>query len=158
MRYMRRPMVIGESNPHANVQALSANVPGGTGDRLHKMLKLAVRDATVSDYHEVFDRRNLCGAVWRFEDAKDEASTLMYLLQSDRAPRTVVLLGNKVRRSFSVLSEAKGINPVVWGNTTFYSIPHPSGLNRWYNDFANRKVVGVLLGLLYETYREYERA
>jgi hypothetical protein len=52
--------------------------------------------------------------------------------------RTVVLIGKKVARAFSVEKTAPFEWIVVSGATMSWA-PNPSGMNHWWNDQANRK-------------------
>lgn len=49
--------------------------------------------------------------------------------------RTVVLLGRRVARAFHISAEY--FEAFGSYSATVYVVPHPSGINRWYNDAAN---------------------
>ncbi len=50
--------------------------------------------------------------------------------------RFVVLLGLRVGRAFG-LTAATYFERVQFGRATVVVVPHPSGVNRWYNSAAN---------------------
>jgi len=88
--------------------------------------------ASKQDYVRAFDRRNLCD------------------LDAFMVPpgSTVVLLGEDVRRWFGLPKIL--IHPQVRDGVTYRQVPHPSGLCRFYNHPAQRELVALLLGQLYE--------
>ena len=110
-------------------------------------------DADVPRFLAGFERKNLLlawpghagkGSAWPITAARKAASTLLPRL----AGRTAILLGKRVARAFGmarlgyftlapIRCGAAGIMP-VW----VVIVPHPSGINRWWNDPANRKKAG----------------
>lgn len=124
-----KPVLIGISNPHP-VEALSPSIAGTTGWRLWKMLNDQVPWVTQQDYMRAFERQN-------FRDG-------YYLLPRKR---TVVLLGDEVRRAYGF--PRLFLHPIAWGDSLVRQIPHPSGRNPFYNDPAARALVGQLLADLY---------
>ena len=65
----------------------------------------------------------------------------------------LVLLGHAVASSF----DAGWMSPLVfeklwveWAKVDAVLVPHPSGLNRWWNDVENRQLAGVLLRSIVE--------
>ena len=61
--------------------------------------------------------------------------------------RTVVLAGLNVAKAFGHVGRRF---LEVWrsGGATFALVPHPSGVNRWWNDPANKEAAAELLGRL----------
>jgi hypothetical protein len=57
--------------------------------------------------------------------------------------RVVLLLGHRVAAAFGV--RASYLTRVVVGGADVFVLPHPSGVNRWYNDAANVARLGRLL-------------
>lgn len=118
---------------------------------------------TPQEYLELFDRYNLLskypgkkgrGDLWLASEAKYAAGALLPLLHE----RQVVMLGRNVANAFGIQN---GYPYLVWNKMDFYGIPryitsapplelgpdlytmtvmvlpHPSGVNRWYNDPVN---------------------
>ena len=106
---------------------------GATGHRLAALLGL-----TPDDFLERTCRINLfseyMGATWY---AKKAAANALQLVASGLLRgRRVVLLGQKVWAAFDY-PDALPFTCVGRESTMFFYLPHPSGLNRWYNDHAN---------------------
>jgi hypothetical protein len=89
-----------------------------------------------------FDRDNvLRQKEWRREDARAKCKAVRKRLEG----RTVVVLGNEVWH-------ALGLPKAVWfgsamtaDGTTWYRVPHPSGLNQKYNDEKNVARMRILM-------------
>lgn len=141
-------MIVGESFHVSGQDPINARVAGSTGWRLWRMALLHT-PLTEDDYHEVFDRRNLCGTRWDDGVARREAGVIH---EFSEPGQLIVVLGRKVQESFGHPS----VTPLVVDEVTYYMIPHPSGLNRWYNDPSNRSTVGKLIAELYLKYRRSE--
>lgn len=151
-----RPIIVGMNNPRslAPEHVLYPWPPGCAGHRLWQMFYDAC-GATMSQYRDAFERRNLMVGPWLAQVARVAASSMLPGL----AGRDVVLLGEEVRRAFGVVprlpwprdlqsswdwSPAPGeVEP-----TRFYVLPHPSGRNLLYNDPAVRREVGTVLAHL----------
>ena len=98
--------------------------------------------ATQYDYLQAFHRYNLCPiSEWHTETARGN----WQLMEQDLLEKfdTVVLLGTAVRRAAGLLL------PALYVSRTVIAIPHPSGMNRWYNDERKRQMVEVILEELY---------
>lgn len=106
----------------------------GSGLRLARLFCL-----DSDDYLELVERRNLLpgSMAWNPIAARTAART-MKLYNCD-----VVCLGSRVARAFGLKAEWLIAQPMQ--RAVFYVIPHPSGRNRWYNDFDNRSAVRRLL-------------
>jgi hypothetical protein len=138
-----KPVLIGTRNPHSSDprDALAPWPTGATGWRIWRMLN-ARTGATHQHYMDAFDRMNMADGhlMWRLNG--------FHAIPDQLAGMTVVCLGDEVRRYFSLpkclIHPIVGLNGVV-----FRQIPHPSGLNRWYNDPHNRAVVELMLEELY---------
>lgn len=143
-----RPLLIGMNNP---LSRDPEHAPEGcTGHRLWTMLHEAC-GASRAEYLRAFERRNvLSGRDWSLSAARAEAETLRPLL----AGRTVLLLGRGVPAALRYPET----EPLVWqtqGGLLYADdparwcyVPHPSGLNRWYNEPSNRAALGRLLAEL----------
>ena len=144
-------MLIGMNNPVSQLPGheLFPYPPGCTGHRLLEMLQGRVPDVTRRKYLDTFERRNLVvGRSYDKDVAKFSAASIYAEVWGSQ--RVVVLLGNDVRKAFGVPPLL--LHPQVIGGTTYRQVPHPSGLNRWYNEDKNREVVAVLLEELYNSY------
>lgn len=147
-----RPVIIGMNNPLSDDPraALWPDPPGCTGWRLWQMLHERT-GASQRDYLRAFERRNLLvGKHWDPVAARAASEGLWEALEG----RTVLLLGQDVRRVLWLPREPE----LLWrseAGVTWCSVPHPSGLNRWYNDQAHAAAVGLRLEELYERGRDH---
>lgn len=146
-----KPLLIGMNNPlspHPR-HALYPDPVGCTGHRIWVMLNERT-GADQDQYLEAFDRINLVIGQWDRAQAKAKARSLM--ASGELRGRTVVLLGEKVREAFSL--DKYLIHPQLIDGVMFRQLPHPSGLNRWYNEPVNMSMAGMLLADLYEEVRK----
>jgi hypothetical protein len=118
--------LVGEANPLSDDQrhALLPLPAGCAGDRLRRLAGMSR-----IEYLRTFQRVNLCGRRWDPREARRRAGEL----RSD--PCTLVLLGRRVARAFDV--DGPFLTTVTAGLCTLHLLPHPSGLNRWWNDPGN---------------------
>lgn len=131
MKKRRPPLLLGLDNPHSKDprDALLHRPRGSTGHRLFELSRMSLED-----YYSKFDRANVCDLMTTRDDA---------IIRG----RTVLVLGTETWKRLEL-----GTPPVLfknkhdfWIDSTFILLPHPSGLNRFYNDPANcRKVTRVL--------------
>ena len=160
MRVVRSFTVIGMNNPRSDdpTHSLTTQPPGGTGHRLWQMAR-ARTGIDEADWLRMTDRRNLCAGEWNREEAWHKAREWYPELRD----RTTVLLGADVSAQFPL--SMGGI--LTWGREMgtppaparpWILIPHPSGMNRWYNDAGNRAAVEVLLADLVEMCVERDAA
>lgn len=147
---MPRPVIVGMNNPvsAAPEHALYPLPRHHAGGRLWRML-FDETGATMRQYVDAFERVNLVtGPAFATRAAQARAAELLPSL----AGRSIVLLGQEVRKSFghqrSALLEPYCVGP-PGSEVTFYQLPHPSGRNLWYNDDTNRRAAGRLLAMLY---------
>lgn len=118
-------------------------VGGRSGGRLQ-----AAAGMTLRQYVEAFARVNLIdveqvrdgkGSAFPMDLARERASVLADAF----AGRRVLFVGRRVARAFGLRSDY-----LVWnGNTRFEwaIIPHPSGINQWWNDPENVERAGRFL-------------
>jgi hypothetical protein len=124
---MRRTLILGLDNPHSSDPraALLPRPKGSTGHRLFVLSGLPW-----SVYREAFERRNV-----------RDGTTAAFL-----SNRTVIVLGREAWRILG-LSRVDFFKS-HWSseiNATFVLVPHPSGLNRFYNRADNRRRIEALL-------------
>jgi hypothetical protein len=147
-----RFVVVGMNNPQGN-HALWTRPKGGTGHRLWE-LAAARTGVTQLQWLGMTDRRNLCQEEWDMEAARIQARVWTPELWS----RVTVLLGAEVARCFPstglICQWAKPHGTPPRAAPPWVTIPHPSGMNRWYNDPINRAAVEILLGDVVEMCRE----
>lgn len=153
----RSPIVtfIGEDNPYgADPEfALYPRPDGCSGHRLcDYILGLSERDYLRMGWIE---RRNLCGAVWGANAARDNAVALLHAPPS----RVLVPLGAKVRDAFQWALTRLLVNGRIetWTTTairrddpklpivSILPLPHPSGRNTIWNEAAKRALARSLL-------------
>lgn len=148
---IQKPVLIGQNNPvsQAPGHELYPYPEGCTGHRLWKMLQERLPHVSRRSYLDTFERRNLVtGKQWSSALGRQEAERLFAHFWG--SGRTVVLLGEDVRRAFG--HPRLLLNPQLIGGTTWRQIPHPSGRNLWYNSKNHRRAVGMLLEELYVEY------
>lgn len=152
---MARPLLVGMNNPLSTMPGheLFPLPEGCTGNRLWKMLHSRT-GANELQYLEAFERRNLVqGTDYVGTRAKARAHEIS--LELEGTGRTVVLLGQDVRKAFG--HPRLLVHPQVIGGCTWRQIPHPSGRNLWYNVPDNVRVVELLLEELYVQYVDQQK-
>jgi hypothetical protein len=125
---MRKPILVGTDNPHPG-EPLAPRPVGCTGWRIWQLLRSVRPEVTEEMYEAAFARTNM-------EDRPQF-----------RRGDTVVLLGEEVRRYVNLPKIM--MRPVFTGGVTYYMVPHPSGLCRFYNKIENRVAVATILEQLY---------
>lgn len=148
---LKKPILVGMNNPQGNIPFFP-HPPGCSGHRLWQMLS-SKTGCFRQEYLDTFDRINMIpDKVWSAGAALAAQEPTWRLLEG----RTVVLCGRAVPvalgYSRTPWSGLAGLYEVKY-RCTLYFIPHPSGMNRWYNDPANRDAVASLLSELYKSYR-----
>ena len=141
----RRTLLVGMNNPLSREpeHALWPDPPGCTGWRIWKMTE-ARTGCTQEQYAETFSRTNLVlGGEW---DRKQAYYNWVHTLESWALEHhdTIVLLGAAVREATRLTHL-----PSPYISRSLIILPHPSGLNRWYNSETNRQIVEVLMEELY---------
>ena len=116
--------------------------PGSSGGHLYEMLRSRT-GCTVQDYLQTFQRFNLVSGP-RWDDMQGLAS--WQRMEADLIENfdCIILLGRAVRRCAGI----RATDEIII-TPNLICLPHPSGLNRWYNDPINRAVVEILLEEVY---------
>lgn len=119
-------MLVGETNPYGAdpEYALSPWPRRASGNRLREILGLLDLD-----YIAKYERVNLCTGKWSMPAARAKAAQIVI----EGNPRYLVLLGAKVCKAFCVPYEPFTMCPSGLGYPLVV-LPHPSGLNRIWND------------------------
>lgn len=140
-----RILLIGMNNPLSAKpeHALFPDPVGCTGWRLWQMLQ-ARTGATQADYLRAFGRTNLVRGRWDAKLARSNWEAMSEELREEYD--VIILLGAAVRRAVGFRG---GDLPDVGLRGDIGTIPHPSGLNRWYNTPLNKTAVELLLEELY---------
>jgi hypothetical protein len=138
-----RPIILGMNNPLGPDPhyALWPDPPGCAGWRLWKMLS-DVSGAGKRQYISAFDRRNILSSqTWAGREAREAGGRVW----AEVAPgQLVVVLGRQVEWALG-LERGPLIHPREVRDVTVRLVPHPSGRNLFYNEPANRLMVGTLL-------------
>lgn len=146
-----KPIIVGLNNPHSE-KPKDALVPwpaGCTGDQIVRMAALADRYFDSDEYLESFVRLNLWGGR---ELPTGRGST--DLLRRDgqqivrdylKERRDAILLGSKVWHCVTNLTPPSFFESRQLGDATCWYLPHPSGINRIYNDESNRRKAGEII-------------
>lgn len=140
-------LVVGMNNPLSArpEHALYPDPVGCTGWRLWQLLQ-ARTGATQDDYVRRVQRVNLVTGRWDPWEAKMEWARRRQQWLNGHS--TVLLLGAAVRRATGLLYLPElGIRVLETGRIA--CLPHPSGLNRWYNSPVHRACAELLMEELY---------
>lgn len=147
-----KPVILGLNNPHSSdpKKALGTEPVGSAGHRLWLMVKCAANRAGLdfeeNDYLGTFDRRNLSNEkFFDYQEAKRQRPEVLASIRS----RTVVMCGTGVLRALGLSHTGFHLDMQQGVGFTYYTIPHPSGLTRDYNDPLVRARVGDLMLRLY---------
>lgn len=131
-----KPLIIGEA-PSKN-EVTERPIEGRIGKRLAKLAGL-----TLPEFLEHFERVNLLrvrqdtaehGFQFNAEEARKEAAILLMVLDPKYTP--ILLLGHRVGAAFGC-SRAYFMPQQVGRWMNVHVLPHPSGVNRWWNDRTN---------------------
>jgi uracil-DNA glycosylase len=148
-----KPLIIGEAPSKNEDPARIVPIGGRIGRRLADCCGLSLED-----FLNHFDRMNLLDAR---QDTKEKgfefdvaaAMRRATMLRSEwTSPRIVILLGSRVQQAFRF-----GQYPPFWpiallNGVTVYVMPHPSGVNRWWNDLDNvLRASGFMRGIVSST-------
>jgi len=120
-----RVLLVGETNPYGSSPAFALfHLPRhASGNRLREHLGLN------DGHYEQIMKANLCTGKWGMRAARVEAAKLEDLQHLE----TIVMLGTKVKTAFG-LNNLPFFRAVQILEHTYVSLPHPSGLNRLWND------------------------
>jgi hypothetical protein len=124
-----KALLVGETNPLSDLpeHALYPYPKGCSGERMQRL----VTGLTVQGYLRTFDRVDLCVGRWSIVAARRRSQELL------ETPRPcVVLLGAKVCHAFGVEFEPFTRPELRAGSRTQAAVvlPHPSGLNRLWQE------------------------
>lgn len=135
--------------------ALIGQAPGPKGDpttplmgRIGRRLAFMMGVGFPDEYVELFARTNLLdeypgardgkGDLFSIDDASDPAEKIIDLLEASGGGE-LVLLGKNVASAFG-LKHAEWLKQYdIGGSIRASLVPHPSGLNHWYNDPKNQR-------------------
>lgn len=130
-----KPLIIGEApSKHGDPDK---PIEGKIGNRLAH-----AGGITFEDYMACFERVNLLhvrqeysgkGSAFNKAEALEHANKLQ---KQFVAGRTILLLGKRVAEAFGLNGDYFDVHFV--NDAHVYVIPHPSGVNRWWNDPENR--------------------
>lgn len=137
-----RPILLGMNNPLSSNpdDALVYWPEGCTGHRVLGLLQRADPAVSGDDYLEMFDRRNLvAGRAWSDAAAREAARQF-----DTRGSRSVVVLGAKTWAAFGAPA-TPWLSSCSDGQVEWWRVPHPSGLNRWYDVPGNARSAADLL-------------
>jgi len=123
-------------------RALWTQPVGCTGHRLWQMAT-ARTGISESDWLERTQRMNLCVGGW----SKRAAIEKMQEIRPSLTDRTCIMLGREVAWTFGMDQDFLHWTPHMHD---WVAIPHPSGLNHWYNCDGQRAAVEILLADILE--------
>lgn len=145
---MNRPLLVGQapsstSNPE---RAFS----GRSGRKIADLMGIDAVDDWYEQLCQTFEPVNLItryacrradkGDSFSMAEARQAALGLKVAFPAGR----FVLVGQQVRQAFGVRLAAT-CRWMVWGDRHVALLPHPSGINAWYNDAANRERASAFL-------------
>jgi len=142
---MSKPVIIGMNNPISAdpKHALYPVPPGSAGGRLYAMLKERLPNITMRQYRDGFSRVNLVQGRWSLHKAKLVGPAFRELLSASE--KDVLVLGNEAWDALGLPQSQGPLWKLELDGVRWRLIPHPSGRNRWYDDPANRIIVGMIL-------------
>ncbi len=125
---MSKILLVGELNPYGADPrfALYPRPRHASGNRLREILGL-----TDEEYLKGTSRCNLCTGAWSAKSAREAAA---HILAEEPPGTCVVLCGAKVAKAFGVPYGGGYVVRCTDRGLRLLSIPHPSGLNRLWND------------------------
>lgn len=149
---MEKLVILGMNRPQEDgLEPLSLTPVGGAGDRLWR---LAAHRTGIhpQEWLDLTERHNLVEGPWSLERARAEAVSMQRRLHD----RTVVMLGLDVWGCMRPRDQVERLcNSCEWLRSRDWAeIPHPSGLNRWYNNPINYEGIAIFLGELVEHFSE----
>lgn len=136
-----KPLILGEA--FSRQGDLVNAFTGPSGDRLQAL-------CGAQSYLELqcyFTLKNLCkGITWDVREARRTAATL-------KLPELVILAGRKVAGVYGYGNDTPWYHPQEarfqkYADTTFYVMPHPSGLSRYWNDPENVHAARLFLSMM----------
>jgi hypothetical protein len=135
-------LIVGE-NPGPNSSWATPLFPFPASSSAGRLLDMSALDA--EQYLGGLYRRNLCDAKWNNELARIRARAIITALFDSPRSLRVVLCGVKVAEAFEVRFRAGDYwRPIqLDSRQTAVVIPHPSGVNRIYNDREARLMTGA---------------
>jgi hypothetical protein len=130
-----KPLIVGEA-PSKN-EIVPTPIEGRVGRRLARCAGLSF-----DEFIDRFDRMNLLSVRQDTQekgfvfDSRAAGIVARELRERLEPGRTVLLLGHRVADAFGIKGEyfATFAPP---GEAVYYVLPHPSGVNHWWNDPAN---------------------
>lgn len=131
-----KPLLIGEA-PSKN-EVTETPIEGRIGKRLASYAGLSLED-----FLTIFDRINLLHERQDtrekgFEFDHDAARLEAFRLYPTFKPgQTVIMLGRRVGNAFGAFGEYFQAHRPRDNGAVIYVVPHPSGINRWWNDPQN---------------------
>ncbi len=117
---------------------------GKSGEKLRTLLGVSV-----PKFARIV-RVNL-STVYDGKDGKGDAFTpdpdlVLTALAIAHAHDVALVLGKAAARALKLPKGIEYFIPTLRKRTTFYVVPHPSGINRWWNATANRKIAERFFG------------
>ena len=148
-------LVIGQG-PSKSYRGTKALEGKGSGDKLAKLCGLTpeefFRFSVTLNLFEDFQGKNGKGDHFPMELAKQRAKAIVYRWW---AHSKVILLGRGVAEAFG----KKDAEILTWHHAgipfcEFAVVPHPSGINRWWNDPVHRITASLFLRDAYLAHRK----
>ena len=156
-RKVRLPLVIGQAPGRPTDAGYLSPFEGPCGERLASLLGIKWRH-----FMTMVERANLIqewpgksGRGDKFPRARGTISALAMVMRGQLDNRKVVLLGKEVARCFGLADmrylETRTDNQEGGIESSVFLLPHPSGVNRWWNSKRNvlaaSKAFKVFLGI-----------
>lgn len=148
-----KPLIIGQAPARGN-----DDKPAFHGKSGARLAQLAGVGTTGEDLLYHFDTVNLLprwpgkvgkGDVFDMKVAKLYAGELIHVLKQEQ-PRIILLMGRKVRKAMGINGHWEYLELIeAWGHKV-YIFPHPSGVNRWWNDPLNYIRASMFLTMVAE--------
>ena len=137
-----RGLIVGE-NPGPNTHPDLPLFPWPDTSSAGRLLSMS--RLTPGEYLGGLYRRNVCRSAWSRFEAKATARELVTVLFDMPRDLAVIICGVKAATAFGFEGYDYWDPIRLESRQTAVIIPHPSGLNRMYNDPTNRELTGAWL-------------
>lgn len=136
-----RALIVGEC-PGANTSWATPLFPHPPTSSAGRLMEMAALDP--AEYLGHFYRRNLCdGKIWQYSAARRRARAIVTALFDAPRDLRVVLCGNKVAGAFDLERHGFWSAIRLESRQTAVIVPHPSGVNRVYNQREAQLMTGA---------------
>lgn len=129
-----KPLIIGQAPARGNEG--KPPFSGRSGARLAKLAGVGTTGDVLPQYFTLVNLTNTPGE-FNTEHARKNALVLIDTIRLDLPDRPMLMMGRKVRRAMGVNGDYEYLDWFIFWSHKAVIFPHPSGLNRWWNNPVN---------------------